>query len=97
MKDTIGIARIVRDSLAADFKTLPILDVRVLEDFDDEGAAVLRVEVLLDGMPSDGEIARLVGVVRHVRPKLLAAEELAFPVFSFISNRDVGADHFAAA
>jgi hypothetical protein len=97
MKDTAGIAKIIRDALAVDFKSLPILDVRVLEGFDSEGVDILHVEVLLNGMPSNAEIARLTGVVRKVRPRLIAAKEQAFPVFSFISNRDFGTDHFAAA
>ena len=89
---------IIRKSLTADFGSSTILDVRVSDDRDFDGSDILRVDVLFEGTPSDLDARKVSATVRSVRPKLMKeANERAFPLFSFISKRDVGADRFEAA
>jgi hypothetical protein len=95
MRDFAKIAKIVRTTVTKDFK-LKVLDVRVseAETTDD---TVLHIDVIFDGTPENVDARNLSGAVRHVRPKLNAIGETAFPVFSFISKSDIGASKFAAA
>jgi hypothetical protein len=98
MRDLVKIAKVVRDTLALDFEAARILDVRVREDFDFDGSEILRVDVLFEGTPKDLDAKKVSGTVRLVRPKLMKeANERAFPLFSFISKGDVGAERFEAA
>lgn len=98
MRDLEKIARVVRDALAMDFEAVNILDVRVREDLDFDGSEILRVDVLFEGAPKDLDSRKVSGTVRSVRPKLMReANERAFPLFSFISKGDVGAERFEAA
>ena len=98
MRDMKKIAKLVRDTLAADFEDFRVLDVRVREETDSDGAELLRVDVLFEGTPKNSDVKKLSGAVRNVRPKLLAEFDVkAFPLFSFISKGDVGAERFEAA
>src|SRR6266540_348644 len=89
MRDYAKIAKIVRATLAKDFK-LKVLDVKVSqgEETDDD---TMHIDVIFEGTPEDVDARKLSGAVRHVRPKLNAIGEKAFPVFSFISKGDIGA------
>lgn len=98
MRDIGKIARIVRNEVEADFAGVKFLDVRVNADVDSDGNDILRIDVLFDGEPRDLDAKKVAGIVRRVRPELIRlAEEQAFPLFSFISRSDLGAEHFAAA
>lgn len=93
MRDTATIRRItevVNDTLSADFDSVKIIKIKVVgdDDFDDD---FLRIEVIFEGARKDIDARKLSGAVRHVRPKLTAIGEKAFPLFSFISERDAGA------
>ena len=97
MKDMKKIATVVREMLAADFENVTIVDVRIQDEKDSDGDAVLRVEVVFEGSRKDMDVGKLAGVVRHIRPKLSEIGESAFPVFSFISKGDWGADRLKSA
>jgi hypothetical protein len=97
MRDTKNIAKIVKDVLASDFENIKIIEVRVRDDLDSDGDEVLRVDVIFEGSPKDLKGRSLAGAVRHIRPKLIEAKEGAFPVFSFISNKEISAGAFEAA
>lgn len=97
-RNLIKIARIVRDALASDFRKARIIDVRVREDRDYDGAEILRVDVLYEGGPADLDAGKLSGAVRNIKPRLVSeAGERAFPLFSFISKSDLGAERFEPA
>lgn len=97
MRDMTEIARVVRQTLAADFGSVEIIDVLVHDELDIDGDAVLRVEVIFEGMPKEEDARALSSVVRHVRPKLNAIGEKAFPLFSFISRDDWGGGRLKSA
>jgi hypothetical protein len=97
MRDMKKIAKIIHEVLASDFERMRVLKVNVREDVDSDGEDVLRVEVLFEGTPKDLVAGALAGAVRRVRPKLIEANESAFPIFSFISNKEVSAGAFEAA
>lgn len=91
------IAKVVKETLAVDFENVRIIDVRVQDEQDSDGDAVLRVEVVFEGTRKDMDVRKLAGIVRHVRPKLSEIGENAFPVFSFISKGDWGAGRLKSA
>jgi hypothetical protein len=83
------IEEVVADTLRDDFDNIKILNVKVFRDEDSDGDEILRIDVVFEGSRKDART--LAGAVRHVRPKLSAIGEKAFPLFSFISERDAGA------
>jgi len=96
-EDIKRIERIVRDALTRDFDNVEILSIGILEDEDTDGEDVLRIDVIFQGASKDVDAKKLSGAVRHVRPKLRAIGEKAFPLFSFISNKDLGSKKLASA
>jgi hypothetical protein len=88
MRDEKKIAEVVKDTVSATFDKVKILRVTVLSDADDDD--VLNIEVVFDGTPKDLDARQVTGIVRHVRPKLTAIGEAAFPLMSFISKDDAG-------
>ncbi|MGH6893418.1 MAG: hypothetical protein ACREEP_14300 [Dongiaceae bacterium] len=97
MRDIGKIVEIVKKTLAADFAKMKILDVKIREELDSDGEDLLRVYVIFEGAPKDVDVRKLSGAVRHLRPKLSEMGETAFPLFSFISRGDVGAEKFEPA
>jgi hypothetical protein len=91
MRDRDEIAKVVRSTLAADFDKIKILNVRVTDEVNSDDEAFLRIEVVFEGTPKDLDYKKFSRAVRFVRPKLEEMGEMAFPLFSFISKRDVGA------
>lgn len=92
-RDTAQLARIaevVNEALENDFDNVKILDVRVHDEEDYDGDEFLRIEVVFEGTRKGLDTRKLSGAVRHVRPKLSAIGEEAFPLFSFISKGDAG-------
>lgn len=97
MRDLKKVAKVVRETLAADFDKVKIIDVRVRDETDSDGDEVLRVEVIFEGTQKDIDALKLTGAVRQVRPLLREMNENAFPLFSFISKRDWGAERLKSA
>ena len=97
MRDLKKIKRIVADTLSIDFGRTRIVDVQIREDVDSDGDAVLRIDVIYEGAPKDLDAKKLSGAVRHLRPKLSAIEEFAFPLLSFISRADAQGSKLAPA
>lgn len=86
--DIANIARVVLNTLRADFENIKILDVKVSRDEDTDGDEILRIDVIFEGSLKDAR--KFSGAVRHIRPKLHEIGEEAFPLFSFISEGDAG-------
>jgi hypothetical protein len=91
MRNNKEIAKVVKATLAGDFDKIKIIDVRVAEEVNSDDETFLRIEVVFEGTPKDLDYQKLSRAVRFVRPKLEEIGEMAFPLFSFISKRDVGA------
>lgn len=80
------------------FPDADIISVDVLEDEGSEGERVLRVTVVFE-TTSQSQLLdphRAAGIVRHMRPKLRAIGEDAFPILSFISKADAEMAHAGA-
>jgi hypothetical protein len=90
-KSNEEIANVVREVLADNFDNIRVLDVKVVKDTDSDNADILRVFVIFEGTPKKEDIKKLSGAVRLTRPKLADIGEKAFPIFSFVSKRDIGA------
>lgn len=96
MRDMQHIARAVKDTLSCDFGRV-IADVRVQDEVGWDGDALLRVDVVFEGTHEDIDARRLNGAVRNVRLRLRDMKEDAFPLFSFISKGDWGAERRKSA
>lgn len=88
--DTRQITDVVRTTLSSDFPDARIVDVRVFEsdELDDEG--FLKITMVFEGEPTNLDARKTAGAVRRVRPKLAEIGEEAFPLLSFVSERDAG-------
>ncbi|WP_457796872.1 hypothetical protein [Methylocystis sp. S23] len=82
------IERIVKDALSDDFEDIKIVDICATSEVDSDGNEFLRIDVVFEGAEIDVNASKLSGAVRHVRPKLREMGRDAFPLFSFISNKD---------
>jgi hypothetical protein len=87
-QDDAKVQRIVKETLSADFEKIKILKVCISPEFDSDGNEILRIDVIFEGAAKDVNVRKLSGAVRQIRPKLRAAGEKAFPLFSFISNKE---------
>jgi hypothetical protein len=85
---TEEIGEVVKDTLRTDFDGIEIVDVRVAREEDSDGDEILRIDVVFEGSRNARHLS---AAVRHVRPKLIAIGEQAFPLFSFITAKDAGA------
>jgi hypothetical protein len=85
-----NIETIIRNKLAAEFRFFKVSNVSVRKDSDADGDPILLVDVVFKGNLVDVDTKILSSAVRIVRPELLANNEAAFPVFSFISEHDAG-------
>jgi hypothetical protein len=83
------ISKVVLETLRNDFYNLKIRDVKVHNDLDFDGDDILRIEVIFEGLPKNVDTSMLSGAVRHIRPKLAEMDEMAFPLLSFISDREL--------
>jgi len=86
--DDAKVADIVYQTLKDDFVKLHIIEVKVLDRLLYEDDAVLKIEIIFDGKPSDLDARKVAGAVRQVRPRLTEIGEDAFPLFSFVSKGD---------
>jgi hypothetical protein len=90
------ISEVVMKTLKQDFNNIEFIDAKVHYDVDFEGDDILRIEVVFKGSPKKVDTTGLSSVVRHIRPKLKAIEEQAFPLFSFISDKEIKGMRVAA-
>ncbi len=79
------IERIVKQQLAP----ARILFVRVEEDDDTYGEPVLHVSAIYDKDVGRPEASKLLGLVRHLRPKLAEHEEERFPLMSVVASDEM--------
>ncbi|MFY8099787.1 MAG: hypothetical protein ACOVOA_07480 [Allorhizobium sp.] len=97
MRDMQHIAKAVKDTLSGDFGKVRIADVLVQDEVGWDGDALLRVDVVFEGAHKDIDARKLTGAVRNVRLRLRDMNEDAFPLFSFISKGDWGAERRKSA
>ncbi len=74
-----------------------IQSVSVEQDVDQDGDPILKVTVVFD--PAEGALDthRVMGLIRHLRPKLLEKKYPEFPIFRFVSKKDAASLKIAAA
>lgn len=87
------VQEIVRETLGARFPKIKIIRIKVVEDFDQDDNALLRIDIVFKAKDGDFDPAKLRELPRLIMPKLKEAEETrttGFPVFSFIANSEVG-------
>jgi len=90
------VSSLVMETLKNDFVEVKILDVGVTSDVDFDGDDILRIEVVFEGSSKAIESGVFSSAVRHIRPKLDDISVRAFPLFSFISDKEVKGTKLAA-
>ena len=83
-----NLGKLIFTELQKKFNDPSIFKVFVKEAEDQDGDPVLLVDVIFDNKQAKFDAKKFVGVVRQVRPALLKAKEMAFPIFSFVSRED---------
>ena len=81
----------IEDMIRNRLDTVKIVSVHTVRDEDFDGDDILRVTVVVDSPASDFNVGRVAGLVRHLQPKLDALREHAFPMISFMSQREAEA------
>jgi hypothetical protein len=86
----LEISKVVMTTLNEHFRSVKVIDVKTSVEKDSEGDSLLRIAVIFEGEPRDIDAKEFSGAVRFVRPKLSDIAENRFPLFSFISKREIG-------
>ena len=79
------VEEVVRQQLGSDH-VVTVGIARDTDDFEDED--VLWVTVVVENATTDRDMINESGLVRHLRPRLEALGETAFPVISFLSRQE---------
>jgi hypothetical protein len=81
------IEAVVRDR----FADVQIESVSINPETDYDGDLVFRVTVVFDSEAGRLDAHKTAGITRHIRHRLLAEKEDAFPILTFMSKRDAAA------
>lgn len=76
------------------FPSATIERITVEPDVDQDGDPILKITVIFEGKL---DAHRMVGLVRHVQPKLMEHHFNQFPIFRFVSKKDAASLKIAAA
>jgi hypothetical protein len=87
--------QLFQDIISRRLPSVEIIDIKVKRDVDTDGDEVLDVTVIFEA-PADLDPQRVVGLVRHLRPYLQERGERAFPVMSFVSQKEAKRRGFVA-
>jgi hypothetical protein len=90
-KNMEKIKAIILKKLDAEFNVLRVIDVNIREDYDSDGGRILLIDVVFEGERKSIDAKALTTAVRKLRPALIENDEDAFPVFSFIAQRELSA------
>ena len=82
--------QVIQAVLEEIFGDARIGDVHVALDYDKDGDEVLRVKVVFDGTQEQFDARKATSVVRHMRPRLAAVGQQAFPIISYVSKDEMG-------
>ncbi|MDO8297102.1 MAG: hypothetical protein Q7T19_11775 [Caulobacter sp.] len=90
------IVELIERTVREQFAGVKIESVGVSEDTDYDGEMVYRVRVVFDQKgPLDSH--KTSAIARHLRHKLVARQENAFPIVAFVSKSDAMGQKAAAA
>lgn len=87
----------IKSVLEERFDDVTIESIKVEPDVDDDGDAILRVQVIFDGTKKALDARKASGLLRYMRPEIEKFGENAFPIISFISKSDFRKKNPAAA
>ncbi len=92
-----SIEDVVSEIVHQRFPDALIDSVTVDADSDSDGDPILRITVVFASDMTSLEAHKLAGLARHVRPRLEERQNVAFPIFRFISKSDNDRLRHAAA
>lgn len=86
--DTIKLQTVVQNLLAERFPEAIISRVVVQPDIDSDGDRILRITIVLASEPQQLNPLNLVSFPRLLRPRLAEEKAEAFPVVSFVAEKE---------
>ncbi|QJP15588.1 hypothetical protein G3545_19140 [Starkeya sp. ORNL1] len=96
-QDMKKVADLVRDVFRAEFDKVEIVGINAIQDKDRDGDSILRIEVVFKGDLKNFDASKLSGATRRLIPRLSEIDESAFPLFSFLSQKEAKGMRFEAA
>lgn len=97
MIDIRNIQKIVKAEMAQRFPKAHVVDVYVESREDGEEDMTIDVKVILEAKKGDFDPTKIPDFLTAITPKIMAARQDPFPVFSFISKSEWGNRKPAAA
>lgn len=91
------IKELVSEIVRGEFENAKIESIDVTEDVDSDGDPILRITVVFDPSGDGLDSQKMVGLVRHLRPKLAENNIVSFPLVRFVSKADADKLKRAAA
>lgn len=88
---------VIESVLKERFDDVEIESISIEHDLDEDGDAILLVQVIFDGKKKQLDARKTSGVLRHMLPKMAEIGEYAFPVISFVAKSEIGKTKPAAA
>jgi hypothetical protein len=79
----------LRTQVESKMTGLKITDFKVNSDYDHDGDPILRFQIVYDETGEDPDAARVSALVRHIRRWLDEKLPETFPVFRFVTVRDL--------
>lgn len=84
---TPKIEKIITEMVRAEFPDAQLQDIGVKETTDADGDPILQVTVVFKAS-RDIDANKTPGLVRHLWPKLMAEQEMRFPLFRLMTSAD---------
>lgn len=86
--DLKEIESLLLKKLSIHFEGVKIIKVNIQDDLDSDGDDILRIQIVFHGTPKDLNPSILNQSIRKIRGFLSEKDIFAFPMMSFISERD---------
>jgi len=80
---------VIRDLARKELNKVEVDSVQIRPDFDEYGDEIFFVRVVYDGDPNKIESRKTLNLFHKVRPQMIDAGEMAFPVFSYVPLSDL--------
>ena len=89
LKDADSIKALVTKLVHREVRNLRLVDVLVDDEEDTDGNKLFKIDVIFEGNPNELDPRNLTSVLRHLRSTMVEQNQFAFPLLSFISQKDL--------
>ncbi|NPD19635.1 hypothetical protein [Alterinioella nitratireducens] len=82
----------LREQIEKEMSGIKITDFQAQSDLDHDGDPILRLQIVYDEAEGEPRASRMSALARHIRPWLDTRLPNTFPVFRFLTARDLADD-----